>query len=188
MMQDLFGGKLLMSWHGYQPGGHRLVAYDVDSNGRPITRAADKKAVFMNDRVGGCPTEKAFSPRGGLDQYAPYTEVISGWYEKKGLRPRGAPVGFTVANDGSIWISEDKNRTIVRLARTTAGPIDDGCGGGGKAPVETNDPRIELLAWRNAVLSKPASLAGYENLQSKVIQKYCASCHGSFKEKESYRF
>ncbi|MGZ3723290.1 MAG: PQQ-dependent sugar dehydrogenase, partial [Bdellovibrionales bacterium] len=118
MFADTLAGKLLVSWHGYQPTGHRLVAYPVDKLGRPIVKKPDADAVFNFDQKGACPVQKPFAPRGGLDQYAPYTEVISGWDEHKGIRPRGTPTGFTVARDGSVLIVEDKNVAVVRLART----------------------------------------------------------------------
>ncbi|RYZ62975.1 MAG: L-sorbosone dehydrogenase, partial [Proteobacteria bacterium] len=119
MFSDILGGKLLMSWHGYQPTGHRLVAYSVDDQGRPVLKTKDQRATFMMDRKGACPVEKTYEPHGGMNQYAPYEEIISKWNDVKGIRAKGAPVGFTVADDGSIWIVEDReNRTIVRLART----------------------------------------------------------------------
>src|SRR6185312_5138833 len=107
-MKDLLGGKLLVGWHGYQPTGHRIVAYNVDNVGRPLLKKPDADAYFYMDQKGGCPQKHAFSPRGGLDRYAPYTEVISGWDQQKGVRPRGNPTGFIVARDGSLMIVEDK--------------------------------------------------------------------------------
>jgi glucose/arabinose dehydrogenase len=170
-------GKLLVSWHGYQPTGHRLVAYPVDKLGRPIIKKPDAGAVFNFDQKGACPVQKPFAPRGGLDQYAPYVEVISGWDEHKGIRPRGSPTGFTVARDGSVFIVEDKNVAVVRLAHTNEPAPPNECA---KSDKDTIDPRIEMLAWRNALRSNPGALAGYEQIRSRLIQPYCMQCHGGF--------
>ena len=181
MFADQLGGKLLMTWHGYTRAGHRFVAYDVDADGRPLLKAVDENAKYFVDSPGRCPSAKKFSPRGGMENYAPYTEVVSGWYARPRLRPQGAPVGFTVARDGSIWIVEDKNQTIVRLARSTSETFDDGCDG---SAVESVDDRIALLAWRNTVRSNEKLLAGYSAVKTNLVDKYCASCHGGFKETE----
>jgi len=31
--------------------------------------------------------------------------------------PLGAPLGLAVAEDGAIWVVEDRNATILRIAR-----------------------------------------------------------------------
>lgn len=175
---SLRGGELLVSWHGYQPAGQRLVAYEVDEGGRPLLRAIDKKESYLSNQKGGCPVAKPFRPQGGVDQVAPYTEVISGWDEVKGQRPTGAPVGFAEAADGSIWIAEDrKNRTIVRLAKFDGPPLAKSCGERGKGAQP--DPRVELLVWRNVMLAKPEVRKGYEEVKAKLITPYCAGCHGA---------
>jgi glucose/arabinose dehydrogenase len=35
---------------------------------------------------------------------------------KPGVRPAGAPVGLTIAKDGAIWVADDRNATILRIA------------------------------------------------------------------------
>lgn len=177
MFSDLLNGKLLVTWHGYQPTGQRLVAYPVDAQGRPILKAIDQRSTFKMNRKSACPTEKKYEPHGGITQYAPYEEIISKWNDVKGVRAKGAPVGFTVAEDGSIWIVEDReNRTIVRLARTQTANYQDQCG---NKSVPTMDPAIEFLAWRNAIKSNPNLEQGYRQVQSEVISKNCLGCHGN---------
>ena len=39
-------------------------------------------------------------------------ELIDGWHRVNGARPQGAPVGMTVAEDGAIWLVEDKNSAL----------------------------------------------------------------------------
>lgn len=176
----LRGGELLVSWHGYQPAGQRLVAYEVDEGGKPVLRAIGAKESYNSNQKGGCPVAKPFRPAGGVDQVAPYTEVISGWDEQKGRRPTGAPVGFTEASDGSIWIAEDrKNRTVVRLARFNGPALPKSCADRGKGAEP--DPRVELLVWRNVMLAKANVRAGYEEVRNKLVKGYCVGCHGDMR-------
>ncbi|WP_231733396.1 MULTISPECIES: sorbosone dehydrogenase family protein [unclassified Phenylobacterium] len=44
-------------------------------------------------------------------------DLTPGWRAMKGRRPSGAPVGLSVAADGAIWIADDRNGAILRLAR-----------------------------------------------------------------------
>ncbi len=173
--------KLLVSWHGYQPPGHRIVGYKVDERGLPLTSLATGKETYSFNVKGGCPVQKPYKAEGGMDRVAEYTEVIAGWNDIKGVRPKGTPVGFTVAGDGSLFVVEDKNRVIVRLAHSDLA-LPSACES--KDKPNTIDPRIELLAWRNLHQNNPASRAAYQTMRDGVLKKYCASCHGGFQEKE----
>jgi glucose/arabinose dehydrogenase len=51
------------------------------------------------------------SPTGNL------IELISGWDSKQGANPLGAPVGVAIADDGSIFVTEDRNGTLLRLIK-----------------------------------------------------------------------
>ena len=42
-------------------------------------------------------------------------DVVSGW-DASERGPKGAPVDFTVARDGSIWMVEDNNGTVIRIS------------------------------------------------------------------------
>lgn len=44
-------------------------------------------------------------------------DLTPGWRAVKGRRPSGAPVGLAVAPDGAIWVADDRNGAILRLAR-----------------------------------------------------------------------
>jgi|GEM_PF-364282 len=178
-LSHLLDGQLLVTWHGYQPMGHRLVAYHVDEQGLPLLEMASNKLTYaMNLKGANCPKQVSFTPQGGLSAYAPYTEVISGWGEKKGIRPKGAPVSFTVADDGSIWIVEDRNvNTIVRLAPSN-NTFQGGCSD--NTTEEAIDGRIELLAWRRKIKNTPELNSNYLEIKSQLVDKYCQSCHGGF--------
>jgi glucose/arabinose dehydrogenase len=44
-------------------------------------------------------------------------DLTPNWGAVKGKRPAGAPVGMAVAADGAIWIADDRNGAILRLAK-----------------------------------------------------------------------
>ncbi len=102
-------GRLLMTWHGYQPAGARIAAFAVDRRGIPLLQPHARYAAYAAD---GEPVTKTYP--------GPASEPLlltPDWNEKTGLRPKGAPVGLAVAEDGAIWVAEDKNATILRIAR-----------------------------------------------------------------------
>ncbi len=102
-------GKLLMSLHGYRPGGSRIVAFDVDAKGVPVPVQHPRFAEYTaNGTVVMKPYESgpAAEPR----------ILTPGWELKAGVRPAGAPVGLTIARDGAIWVADDRNAAILRIA------------------------------------------------------------------------
>jgi glucose/arabinose dehydrogenase len=101
-------GRLIMSWHGYRAAGSRLVAFRVDAQGQPIASA---KARYPVD-VGGRVVWKPYREGPGVQPIL----ITKSWREVKGLRPTGAPVGLAVAADGAIWLADDRNGTILRIA------------------------------------------------------------------------
>ncbi|KJV41513.1 glucose/arabinose dehydrogenase [Brevundimonas sp. UYEF29] len=105
-------GRLLMSWHGYRRAGGRIVAAETDGEGRPLTDIGGRYAIY---------------PRGALPYPAGAPSVrgkvlTPGWDTVAGLQPRGAPVVLAVAADGSIWVTDDRNRAILRIARSDKTP------------------------------------------------------------------
>jgi glucose/arabinose dehydrogenase len=80
--------RWLVSWHGPRRAGHRIVAYSANKAGAPVLPTTGKADL-----------------------------VVGGWDKEAGVRPTGAPVGITQADDGSLWIAEDKNRTILVLLK-----------------------------------------------------------------------
>ena len=117
-MFDSLKGKLLISWHGYRQTGHRLVAYATDNKGLPLRHA---KAHYNVDPEKGSDnpefTQKAFP---AFKNIAQGDEIISQLNAVPDVRPRGRPVGITVAEDGAIWILDDVNKALLRLARGEA--------------------------------------------------------------------
>jgi glucose/arabinose dehydrogenase len=104
-------GWLLMSWHGYKPAGARIAAYQVNQQGIPIAVKNPHYPAY----AAASGDEVTFAPYSG-----PAAEpmiLTPGWNEVAGAHPRGAPVGLAVGEDGAIWVAEDKNATILRIAR-----------------------------------------------------------------------
>jgi glucose/arabinose dehydrogenase len=100
-------GRMLMTWHGPRQAAARIVAIETDANGAPLTDTRASYAVY---------------PRGALpypaSAPAPRARVLTpGWNAVAGSRPTGAPVGLAVARDGAIWITDDRNGAILRIAR-----------------------------------------------------------------------
>jgi glucose/arabinose dehydrogenase len=102
-------GKLLMSWHGYRSTGSRIVAFDVDAKGVPIVRAGAKYPLD----VGGKLAWRPYLPGQGAQPIP----ITLNWRQLAGVRPTGAPVGLSVAGDGALWVADDRNGTILRIAR-----------------------------------------------------------------------
>ena len=98
-------GKLLMSWHGYRSTGGRLAAFAVDARGVPLTRA---EATY--------PTYPSGSRPFGTGPAAQAEILTPGWGRVEGARPQGTPVGITVADDGAIWVADDKNASLIRFS------------------------------------------------------------------------
>jgi glucose/arabinose dehydrogenase len=102
-------GKLLMSLHGYRPGGSRIVAFDVDSKGVPVPAPHPRFAEYTAD---GKVVLKAYESGPAAEPKI----LTAGWGPKPGVHPAGAPVGLTIARDGAIWVADDRNAAILRIA------------------------------------------------------------------------
>ena len=104
-------GKLLMSLHGYRPAGARILAFAVDRRGIPLLAS---NAHY--DAYAGPDGDQTIS----LPYPGPASEPLlltPGWNNAKDSHPMGAPLGLAVAEDGAIWVAEDRNAAILRIAR-----------------------------------------------------------------------
>lgn len=103
-------GRLLMTWHGYRRAGARIVAVETDRQGRPMTDVGGRYAIY---------------PRGSLPYPAGAPSVrglvlTPRWDAVAGGHPRGSPVVMATAPDGSLWVTDDRSRAILRIARPKA--------------------------------------------------------------------
>lgn len=79
-------------------------------------------------------------------------DVVSGW-DASERGPKGAPVDFTVARDGTIWIVEDKNGTVIRVST-----------GRGS---DTGDSASETIEADDAFVA----------IQTSLFRPRCSACH-----------
>ncbi len=162
-------GKLVVGLHGYRPTGSRIIFYDVDSFGFPkispppvryrVSCAADPSRAFQTDRQ----SEVAA---------APFVELVSEWHKVNGIRPRGAPVGMTVASDGAIWLVEDHNKTIIRID-TAASQTPDVL----PCDVRSQQAIDELVKF---VQSDPSQSQRLTTIRTGLVEKHCIGCHSGF--------
>jgi glucose/arabinose dehydrogenase len=104
-------GRLLVTLHGYRATGSRILALEVDADGAP--RASAKAAFEAYPRPGGALQRR--TPYRGPGAIA--LDLTPDWDALKGVRPAGSPVGLAIAADGAIWVAEDRNGAILRIAR-----------------------------------------------------------------------
>lgn len=161
-------GKLLIALHGYRATGNRVLIYDVDARGFP---GISPPPVRYNVSCNAEPT-RAFQTDKGEVPAAAYEELISGWHRVNGMRPRGAPVGLTVASDGAIWLVEDKNRAIIRIDRATSDAAEPlGCD-------RRTEAQIDELA--RLVASDPQNRQRLTSVRKGLVERHCLGCHSDF--------
>jgi glucose/arabinose dehydrogenase len=112
-------------------------------------------------------------PETGLPTGAPPADLIRGWAATK-ENPRGAPVDILVANDGSIFVTEDLTHTVLRVF------FDKNAGNGQPlAPLTITKPppppEQQARCDRLAPKTDPLAI-----LEKEVLDKACAfsTCHG----------
>ncbi len=167
---DMFSeleGQLLVPLHGYRPAGHRLMAIDVDPDGLPIRAEG---ATYLADPTGaGISVTEEFPTTAGELYASQANYLIEAWFEVQGVRPKGAPVTPYVAADGTIWIADDKNRSIIVLGRAT-----------GALPPTT---RVDLYPAYKRLLDSDDTLRGlYDDMVAQVLRSdSCSGCHDDFR-------
>jgi len=101
-------------------------------------------------------------------------DIIRGWEKSAdGRDPQGAPVDVTVAADGSLFVTEDKNGDVLRVF------FDPSAGNG--APMRPLPPQRPIVSADEA--ARCAALArrtdAFSRVQRDVIDTSCVSCHGA---------
>lgn len=161
-------GKLLVGLHGYRPTGSRILIYEVDDRGFPKPKPAP---VRYHVSCAADPT-RSFQTDGGEVAAAPFEELISGWHRVNGARPQGAPVGMTVAEDGAIWLVEDKNRTVIRIDRAAGDvPVPLPCEIRSQAMIDQLAAFVARDAQNGVRLT---------TLRKGLVERHCVGCHSGF--------
>ena len=143
-------GKLLIAFHGFREHGHRIVAYDVDEDGKPLVRPNKSAAVV--------------------------TTIIDGWTRVPGLRPMGRPASLVEAKDGAIWFIDDKARTVMVMLRSSGrrSPKDM------EPPLAARVSRVASAKPAGSPTSFAASAGsppGWASLYQTVLRPRCEGCH-----------
>jgi len=168
-------GQLIVGLHGYRPAGSRVLAYEVDAHGFP---KVSQPPVHYGVSCGPEPTRIYATDSEPQVEAAKGTELISGWYSVKGVRPRGRPVGMTVASDGAIWLVDDQNKTILRI---DAEPASDP---GKPLACDTRSPD-QIAALASLVAKNPVNQKRLRQIRTELAQPHCYKCHSDFGVKAS---
>jgi hypothetical protein len=79
---------------------------------------------------------------------------------------------MAVADDGAIWLVEDKNQTVIRIDRTSETPPEP-------LPCDTrNEALLDRLV--TFVSSDASNRARLTSLRKGLIEKHCSGCHSDF--------
>jgi hypothetical protein len=159
--------RLIVGLHGYRPSGSRIIAYETDAHGFPKVAPAPQRYNVS------CAASEVFAENGKPIPAAPYTELVSGWHKVDGVRPQGAPVALTVAEDGALWLAEDKNKTIIRIDTEPEEKAVGALPCGGRTPAQ-------IAALVDAMLKNPAQRASFGRIREQLIEKHCVGCHQDF--------
>ncbi len=126
-------------------------------------RAYGHRVVLLPTRADGTPTGSLF-------------DIVSGWDDRPQApsHPRGRPVDITVARDGSLFVTEDHNGTILRVfydaARGDGAPLAPEVTMA-PAPLDRNSAACRALATRTDAFAR---------IQREVIDRSCVEgCHSS---------
>ncbi|MGY4629780.1 glucose/arabinose dehydrogenase [Bradyrhizobium sp. USDA 4486] len=161
-------GKLLVGLHGYRPTGSRVLIYDVDDHGFPKPAPAP---VRYHVSCAADPTH-SFQTEAGEIAAAPFEELIAGWHRVNGARPQGAPVGMTVAEDGAIWLVEDKNQTVIRVDRAE---------GEARQPLPCDTRSQSVIDQLAAFVARDVQNSSrLTSLRKGLVEKHCLGCHSDF--------
>lgn len=88
-------------------------------------------------------------------------EVVAGWAASE-TGPKGGPVGMTRARDGSVWIVDDRNGSVLRLDQDEFAALrGPGSGGPSGQPTHKAD-------------------ATFSTLHTQVLAPRCKKCHVFF--------
>jgi hypothetical protein len=159
-------GKLLVGLHGYRPTGSRVIVYDVDAKGFPVVKPPPVRYAVS------CASPQVFrTEQEPQVAAAPFDELISDWHKAEGVRPQGAPVGLAVADDGAIWLVEDKNKTVIRIDRDPTASVS-------RLPCSVRS--AAQVAQLVTGVTKAAGARLLTQVRATVIEPHCKGCHADF--------
>ncbi|MCA2959941.1 MAG: hypothetical protein IOD12_06775 [Silvanigrellales bacterium] len=159
-------GSLIVPLHGYRPAGQRILVFQIDGSGKPLKPAAPGGG-FNETAAAGI----TYVPYKSTPSTVPSGELIKGWFDSPGVRPKGAPVAVAEGADGSIWMVDDKNSAILRLAPFDGVPFN-----------EANRPDYGT-PYTQYVGTRPSLKNKYDTLVKEVLDSpQCEGCHDTYKD------
>ncbi len=160
-------GKLIVGLHGYRSTGSRVIVYDVDAKGFPIVKPPPVRYAVS------CASPQVFrTEQEPQVAAAPFEELIADWHKVDGMRPQGAPVGLTVAEDGAVWLVEDKNKTVIRIDR-------DPTASTARLPCNVRS-EVQIAQLMSRVTKDAESVRLLTQVRARVIEPHCKGCHADF--------
>ncbi len=96
----------------------------------------------------------------GSNSLDSFEELVFGWDLVEGVRAKGAPVGLEVGTEGEIYFVDDKNKTVMVLARGEAGS--------------------DITGTVTEVTLSEKSIQKFRKVQKTVLGRHCISCHSNF--------
>jgi glucose/arabinose dehydrogenase len=101
-------------------------------------------------------------------------DIIRNWI-KKGNDPQGSPVDVLVAKDGSIYLTEDKNRTVLRVffdrTKGDGNPL-------AQAPHKQHVPDPQEGPRCADMATRVAANDQFALIEKNILDVECAGCHG----------
>lgn len=109
--------------------------------------------------------------------------LVYGW-ENQGQQAMGTPVSLTMASDGSIFLTEDKSKKILRITflKEEGDGLPDGSGAGtsGDSDAERQlQDKIEKLKAEMQPRLARSKVPLFTQIQSRLINNNCVACHGT---------
>ncbi|WP_198295936.1 sorbosone dehydrogenase family protein [Bacteriovorax sp. Seq25_V] len=96
----------------------------------------------------------------GDENISSFEELVFGWTAVEGIRAKGAPVGLEVGSEGEIYFVDDKNKTVMVLAKGEANTSSG-----------TTIQRVDLSS---------ESVDKFKKVQEQVLKNKCVACHSNF--------
>jgi hypothetical protein len=102
-------------------------------------------------------------------------DIIRNWVKRDANNPTGAPVDVLVAKDGSIYLTEDKNRTVLRVffdkTKGDGNPLQE-------APHKPAVPDPQLGPRCADMATRVNAKDPFALIEKSIIDVQCSNCHG----------
>lgn len=133
-----FQNAILTSWHGHRNSGSKIAIYKTDQDLHPLSSYS-------------------------LNNEQPEMLIPKDWNAKLGSHPKGRPVGLDFDSLGAIYILDDKNNTLMVVAKRHSDST-------------TVDPK-NMIDQQDVAFSKESLKAWNTIFESTFKNSVCLQCH-----------